>query len=48
MEKSTYEKIIEFEQWYKIQEKLVEQKLRELKNCDYVITDRNDNDMDNV
>ncbi len=48
MEKSTYDKIVEFEQWYYKQEKLVEQKLQELKNSEYVITDKNHTDIDNI
>jgi hypothetical protein len=48
MEKSVYEKIVEFEQWYQTHEKLVEQKLQELKSCDYILTDQNDTDIDNI
>lgn len=46
MDKSTYEKIIEFEKWYQDQWKLVEEKIEEIKKSDFILTDKNDNEID--
>lgn len=48
MEKSMYEQLIEFENWYLEQEKLVEEKLKELKDTDFIITDDDENSIDTI